>query len=305
MPQNLELHLQRTALLSDRALGNITRNGAHVVFTCEDKVRPAGVKVANATAIPAGRYRVTVDYSPTFNKNLPRLQAVPGFAGILMHGGNGPEDSRGCILVGTQQDKTKIWDCPPAVQKLIDLIATYTEAGGQAWLTISNPAGEPAVPANQLTPEGLAAIAREEGFKPSWYTCPAGKKTIGIGHVILPGEEITYLAPGFKLTQLQAMQLLQRDVAERFAPPVVQACTRKPTPNQLAALVSMAFNIGAAGLAGSTLMRLHNAGNATPSAITAAFGAWNKITNPTTHQKEVSAGLTARRAREAALYLTA
>jgi hypothetical protein len=138
MGQNLELHLQRTSLLADRTLGSITRNGVHQVFTCEDKVRPAGVKVANETAIPAGRYRVTVEHSPTFGKHLPRLQAVPGFAGILIHGGNGPQDSRGCILVGRQQDKTKIWDCAPAVQKLIDMIELTTEARGQVWLTISN-----------------------------------------------------------------------------------------------------------------------------------------------------------------------
>jgi hypothetical protein len=138
MGQNLELHLQRTAHLADRTLGNITRNGVHQCFTCEDKVRPAGVKVPGATAIPAGRYRVTVEYSPTFGKHLPRLQAVPGFDGILMHGGNGPEDSRGCILCGMMQDSSKIWNCPPAVQKLIDMIELTTEARGQVWLTITD-----------------------------------------------------------------------------------------------------------------------------------------------------------------------
>ncbi len=138
MAQNLELHLQRTAHLADRTLGSITRNGVHQCFTCEDKVRPAGEKVPGATAIPAGRYRVTVEYSPTFGKHLPRLQAVPGFAGILMHGGNGPLDTRGCILCGRHQDSTKIWDCAPAVQALIDMIELITEARGQVWLTISN-----------------------------------------------------------------------------------------------------------------------------------------------------------------------
>jgi lysozyme len=304
MPQNLELHLQRHASLADRTLGQLTKNGVHVCFTCEDVVRPAGVKVADATAIPAGRYLVTVAYSPTFKKDLPRLANVPGFAGILMHGGNGPEDTRGCILVGRQQDKTKIWDCAPAVQALIDMIELYTEARGQVWLTISPaPAvASPAARAAQLTPQGLAAIVREEGFKPSWYFDEAGIKTIGIGHVVLPAEEGKYLAPGFKLTQLQGMELLQQDIAERFAPPVVKLCTRACTPNQLAALVSFCFNVGPSGLAGSTLLRLHNAGTAPAAQITAAFGMWNKITKA--GQKVVSPGLTARRAREAALYLT-
>jgi GH24 family phage-related lysozyme (muramidase) len=313
----LELHLQRHTLLADRALGSITRNGVHQCYTCEDAVRPAGVKVAGKTAIPAGRYRVTVEYSPGFGKRFPRLQAVPGFEGILLHGGNGPEDSRGCILVGNQQNKTRIWDCPEAVQRLIYLIELTTNAGGQVWLTVSNPAAAPVHPvapvapapkpagSTQLTPAGLAGLVREEGLRATWYTCPAGHKTIGIGHVIQPAEESTYLAPGFKLSNLQAMQLLQQDVTERFGPAVLKLCTRPCTANQLAALVSMCFNIGPAGLAKSTLLKLHNAGTATAAQITAAFAMWNKITDPATGKKVVALGLTHRREREAALYLSA
>jgi lysozyme len=156
----------------------------------------------------------------------------------------------------------------------------------------------------QLTPQGLAAIVREEGFRASWYRCPAGKKTIGIGHVILPAEEKVYCAPGFKLTQLQGMALLQKDVSERFAPPVVKLCTRACLPNQLAALVSFCFNTGPGGLQQSHLLQLHNAGTASAEEITEAFGRWNKFTDPETGKLVVSNGLTLRRAREAALYLT-
>jgi lysozyme len=157
----------------------------------------------------------------------------------------------------------------------------------------------------QMTPQGLAFIVQEEGFRPSWYYCPARKKTIGVGHVILPAEEKKYLAPGFKLTNLEGMQLLQKDISERFGPPVVKLCTRPCTPNQLAALVSFCFNVGPGGLAHAHLLQLHNAGTATPQEITEAFSRWNKITDPTTGALVVAPGLTKRRAREAALYLTA
>jgi lysozyme len=156
----------------------------------------------------------------------------------------------------------------------------------------------------QLTPQGLAAIVREEGFRPTWYYCPAKKKTIGIGHVILPAEEKLYCAPGFKMSNLQGLVLLQKDISERFGPPVVKLCTRTCTPNQLAALVSFCFNVGPGGLQESHLLQLHNLGTATPEQIREAFGRWNKITDPVTHKLVVSNGLTLRRQREAALYLT-
>lgn len=50
-------------------------------------------------AIPAGRYRVVVTWSPRFKKELPVLVRVPGFEGIRIHGGSRPEHSAGCILV--------------------------------------------------------------------------------------------------------------------------------------------------------------------------------------------------------------
>lgn len=149
---------------------------------------------------------------------------------------------------------------------------------------------------------GLNLIKSEEGYMPKMYKCAAGKDTIGYGHVILPSEPHLRTA---LLTPAEALALLKTDIQAKYGKSVFAACTRKPTQNQFDAMVSLAFNIGTAGFAKSTVCRLHNAGSTDAAAIKLAFGAWNKVTNPKTKIKAANAVLTRRRATEATLYLKA
>ena len=74
--------------------------------TLEDKVRPEGAeKVDGETAIPSGIYKVVLNWSPKFKRELPLLLNVPGFTGIRIHAGNIPEDSSGCILIGENKKR--------------------------------------------------------------------------------------------------------------------------------------------------------------------------------------------------------
>jgi GH24 family phage-related lysozyme (muramidase) len=66
------------------------------------------------------------------------------------------------------------------------------------------------------------------------------------------------------------------------------------TQHQFDAMVSLAYNIGVGNLSSSTLLKKHKAGDYAGAA--AEFGKWNKA------QGKVMAGLTKRRAAEAALY---
>ena len=52
------------------------------------------------TAIPLGRYRLSITPSARFKEDLPLLADVPGFEGIRIHAGNTHEDTEGCLLVG-------------------------------------------------------------------------------------------------------------------------------------------------------------------------------------------------------------
>lgn len=133
------------------------------------------------------------------------------------------------------------------------------------------------------------------------YLCPAGRPTIGYGHVIQPGEERYNTAT---LTEAQASALLQQDVDKQYGAHVAKRVHRDVTQNQFDALVSLCYNIGTGGFNQSSVLALANAGTTSPDVIKRAFGLWNKVTDPQTKVKRVSAGLTARRAREAALYLS-
>lgn len=150
----------------------------------------------------------------------------------------------------------------------------------------------------QISATGLALIKREEAFRSTWYRCAAGRPTIGYGHVIQPGEERFYK---LSLTEAEASEMLRQDVARQYGAHVAGRLRRPVTQNQFDALVSLCFNIGTGGFDKSSVLSLTNAGGASPAAITAAFGLWNKITQR--GQLVVSPGLTARRRREAVLYL--
>ncbi|UOQ96601.1 lysozyme [Hymenobacter sp. 5317J-9] len=152
----------------------------------------------------------------------------------------------------------------------------------------------------KISPAGLALIKREERFMPRKYLCSARKPTIGYGHVILHGEE-RYLYQA--ITEAQASALLQADVDAKYGAHVAKRLTRAVAQHQFDAMVSLCFNIGTGGFDKSSVLRLANAGSTDAAAITAAFGLWNKYTDPETKQLRVSKGLTLRRGREAAMYL--
>ena len=61
-------------------------------------------KVKGKTAIPYGRYKMEFRRSSKFGKLMPYLKAVPQFEGIMIHPGNSPRDTQGCILVGRNPD---------------------------------------------------------------------------------------------------------------------------------------------------------------------------------------------------------
>ena len=97
----MQLKLIRKTFTDRSTIGELLVEDSFECFTLEDVVRE--VKIPGQTAIPAGTYEVTVTFSNHFQKRLPLLLDVPNFEGVRIHSGNRPEDTEGCILVGTSK----------------------------------------------------------------------------------------------------------------------------------------------------------------------------------------------------------
>jgi lysozyme len=141
----------------------------------------------------------------------------------------------------------------------------------------------------RINTAGLALIESFEGCELTAYQDVAGVWTIGYGHT---GSDVH---PGQTITQQEATTLLMSDV-HGFEVAVNNLVAHNVTPNQFAALVSFAYNVGSGALAGSTLLRDLNAGD--------IAGAADQFLQWTLAGGTPQAGLLRRRQAERNLFLT-
>jgi lysozyme len=149
---------------------------------------------------------------------------------------------------------------------------------------------------------GKLSIRKEEGFRSVAYQIKQGefmdKWTYGYGSTTrlnnLPVQK------GDTITVEDAIILFERDIA-RFEVAVNRLVQVPLTQNQFDALVSFVYNLSAGALEKSTLLKKLNAKNYNGAAK--EFTKWNKVTDAK-GKKVALAGLTARRQREKALFLS-
>lgn len=145
----------------------------------------------------------------------------------------------------------------------------------------------------KLDDNGYKLIQGFEGLSLVPYKCSAGISTIGYGN--------TYYPSGIKVTMqdkpisLATASWMFRTIADKFAADVDKMIKANINQNQFNAIVSLAYNIGLAGLAKSSLLRKVNVNPNDPT-ITNSFLVWNKAGG------KVLNGLTKRRAIEVKLY---
>lgn len=136
---------------------------------------------------------------------------------------------------------------------------------------------------------GLSLIKSFEGLRLLAYRDAVGVLTIGYGAT-------RGVKAGMSVTKEQAERMLLNDV-QRFEAEVERLVKAPLSGNQWDALVSFTYNLGAANLESSTLLRKLNTGDYAGAAE--QFPRWNKAGG------KVLPGLVRRREAERVLFLEA
>lgn len=135
--------------------------------------------------------------------------------------------------------------------------------------------------------KGLELIKNFEGLRLNAYYCPAGKLTIGYGHLVNDNEPR-------EITEDVANNLLKQDL-ETYEAEVRNMVKIPISQGQFDALVSFAFNLGVGSLKTSTLLTHLNSKKIIDAAL--EFPRWCYVGN------EKSLGILKRRLAEATLFL--
>ena len=137
--------------------------------------------------------------------------------------------------------------------------------------------------------QAIDLVQRFEGCKLTRYIDATGNPTIGIGHLIKPGENL------FEITEDDALSLLHTDL-RIAASAVLRLTDASLDDNQFSALIDFVYNLGAGIYQSSTLRTVINRGDL--SEVAFQFKRWvfgGAVKLP---------GLIVRRQAEADLFLS-
>ncbi len=144
----MELIVDREVRTRNTTSGILYVDGKFECFTLEDvdrglkstmpKADIAKAKVYGETAIPEGRYQVTITHSPKFRKPMPLLNGIPCYEAVRIHPGNTKADTLGCILVGQKRGIDYIGNSRHAFDILFQKISKAINSGEKVFITIKN-----------------------------------------------------------------------------------------------------------------------------------------------------------------------
>ena len=143
----MELELKRIARKERYTIGRLSVDGTYFCDTLEDTDRGLSDsmtleeiktrKVFSQTAIPTGTYTVGIHYWVKHRRNVPILNGVKGFSGILIHAGCTHEDTMGCILVGRNTEVGRLTNSYSVSVALTSLVRAAMVKGERVTIKIS------------------------------------------------------------------------------------------------------------------------------------------------------------------------
>lgn len=139
----MKIRVERQIFDDESTIGEMLVDGAHECYVLEDKVREVPDKpveewkVAHLSAIPYGTYKLVINHSQRFNRDLPLLLNVPGFDGVRIHPGNTSVNTEGCLLVGRTKGDEFVGESRAAFGLLYPKLVAAIEAGDEITVEIA------------------------------------------------------------------------------------------------------------------------------------------------------------------------
>jgi len=143
----MEIVVKRNTKTANSTIGELSILGnPFTCYTLEDQDRGLNnkmpldeiqkAKVFGKTAIPSGRYQVTIDFSQHFGHDMPHILNVPDYGGVRIHSGNVPADTLGCILIGLDKGVDIITNSRLAFAQFYPILQAAIARNEAVYLTI-------------------------------------------------------------------------------------------------------------------------------------------------------------------------
>jgi len=153
----LELVLQRLWYTDKSCCGELNAGIMHL-FTLELPVKDG----LPGSAIPPGRYQIELAPSPKFQKSadawvkqyasaMPHITGIKNRSLIMIHWGNGPHDTDGCVLVGLKHEPDMVIESRLAFEPFYEFIEGPAKAG-ECWISVQG--GTPMQQSAELNLQG-------------------------------------------------------------------------------------------------------------------------------------------------------
>lgn len=140
----MNFKLLRNQFSGKSTIGELYLEGVRLCYTLEDCDRGLTqdmsieeierLKVYGKTCIPYGHYQIKWQPSMKFQKDMPYIQNVPGYSGVMVHQGNVPDDTLGCILLGMAKGTDRIMQSTGAYGMFKALWVTHKDTSD--WIEI-------------------------------------------------------------------------------------------------------------------------------------------------------------------------